>query len=105
RRSGQVGRCAGPEGRTSQDRDGQRHGRDRAEPIAVRRDSEPGRRAAVQHLRLDHGTQRRVLQVQQLRHDVWLRLNTKDTKDTKNSTIVFLVRVLTGPKAGIIPGL
>ncbi len=35
----------------------------------VRRDAEPGRRAAVQHVRLDHGAQRRLLQVRQLRHD------------------------------------
>ena len=35
--------------------------------IAVRGDAEPGRRAAVHDLRLDHGAQRRLLQVQQLR--------------------------------------
>ena len=35
----------------------------------VRGDAEPGRRAAVLDLRLDHGAQRRVLQVRQLRHD------------------------------------
>ena len=43
--------------------------------IAVRRDAEPGRRAAVHDLRLDHGEQRRLLQVQQLRHDERLRVN------------------------------
>ena len=37
--------------------------------VAVRGDAEPGRRAAVHDLRLDHGAQRRLLQVQQLRHD------------------------------------
>ena len=42
--------------------------------IAVHDDQEPGRRAAVHDLRLDHGPQRRLLQVQQLRHDVRLRL-------------------------------
>ncbi len=42
--------------------------------VAVRRDSEPGRRAAVQHVRVDHGAQRRLLQVQQLRHDQRLRV-------------------------------
>ena len=40
----------------------------------VRGDAEPGRRAAVLDLRLDHGAQRRVLQVRQLRHDERLRL-------------------------------
>ena len=40
----------------------------------VRGDAEPGRRAAVLDLRLDHGPQRRLLQVRQLRHDERLRL-------------------------------
>ncbi len=40
----------------------------------VRGDAEPGRRTAVLDLRLDHGPQRRVLQVRQLRHDERLRL-------------------------------
>ena len=40
----------------------------------VRRDPEPGRRAAVLDLRLDHGPQRRLLQVHQLRHDERLRV-------------------------------
>ena len=43
--------------------------------LAVRGDPEPGRRAAVHHLRLDHGAQRRLLQVQQLRHDERLRVS------------------------------
>ena len=42
--------------------------------LAVRGDPEPGRRAAVHHLRLDHGAQRGVLQVQQLRNDFRLRV-------------------------------
>ena len=42
----------------------------------VRVDAEPGGRAAVHHVRLDHGAQRRVLQVRQLRHDERLRLST-----------------------------
>ncbi len=42
--------------------------------LAVRGDPEPGRRAAVHHLRLDHGEKRRLLQVQQLRHDQRLRV-------------------------------
>ena len=44
------------------------------EAVVVRRDSEPGRRAAVLDLWIDHGAQRRLLQVQQLRHDVRMRL-------------------------------
>ena len=35
----------------------------------VRGDAEPGRRAALQHVRLDHDPQRQLLQVRQLRHD------------------------------------
>ena len=46
----------------------------RREAVVVCGDPEPGRRAAVLDLRLDHGAQRRLLQVQQLRHDVRLRL-------------------------------
>ena len=34
-----------------------------------RGDSEPGRRAAVQHVRVDHGAQRQLLQVRELRND------------------------------------
>ena len=37
-------------------------------------DSEPGRRAALLDLRLDHDPQRRLLQVQQLREHVGLRI-------------------------------
>ena len=40
----------------------------------VRGDPEPGRRAAVQHVRVDHDPQRQLLQVRQLRHDVRLRV-------------------------------
>ena len=48
--------------------------RDRvAEDVVVRGDAEPGRRAAVLDLRLDHGAQRLVLQVRELRHDERLR--------------------------------
>ena len=39
------------------------------EDLRIRRDAEPGRRAAVQHLRLDHDPQRQLLQVRELRHD------------------------------------
>jgi hypothetical protein len=54
----------------------------------------------VHHLRLDHGSQRRLLQMQQLWHDLRLRLNTKDTK------LAFVwCEVLTRPKAGTTPGL
>ena len=42
--------------------------------VGVRGDAEPGRRAAVLDLRVDHGAQRRLLQVQELRHDVGLRV-------------------------------
>ena len=47
-----------------------------AKPVSVevRRDPEPGRRAAVLDLRLDHGALGRVLQVRELRHDVRLRV-------------------------------
>ena len=47
------------------------------EDLPVRRDAEPGRRAAVQHLRLDHDPQRQLLQVRQLRHDVRLRVSSR----------------------------
>ena len=42
--------------------------------VVVRRDAEPGGRAAVHDVRVDHGAQRLVLQVQQLRHDQRLRV-------------------------------
>ena len=56
-------------------------GRDRHRPEAVARrarrgDSEPGRRAAVLDLRVDHDAQRQLLQVRQLRHDERLRVRT-----------------------------
>ena len=44
--------------------------------LRVRRDAEPGRRAAVQHVRLDHDPQRQLLQVRELRHDSRLRLTS-----------------------------
>ena len=40
-------------------------------------DSEPGRRAAVLDVRLDHDPQRRLLQVQQLRQHVGLRVDSR----------------------------
>ena len=43
---------------------------DLAVDVGVRGDAEPGRRAAVLDLRLDHGAQRVLLQVLELRHDV-----------------------------------
>ncbi len=46
----------------------------RREEVRVRGDAEPGRRAAVQHVRLDHDPQRQLLQVRQLRHDIRLRV-------------------------------
>ena len=42
--------------------------------VEVRGDPEPGRRAAVLDLRVDHGALGRLLQVQQLRHDERLRV-------------------------------
>ena len=48
--------------------------RRRPQDLRVRGDAEPGRRAAVQHVRVDHDPQRQLLQVRQLRHDVRLRL-------------------------------
>ena len=42
--------------------------------VIVRGDPEPGRCAAVLDLRVDHGAQRCLLQVHQLRHDVRLRV-------------------------------
>ena len=51
---------------------------ERREAVVVCGDPEPGRRAAVLDLRVDHGAQRRLLQVQQLRHDVGLRLGRCD---------------------------
>ena len=42
--------------------------------VEVRRDPEPGRRAAVLDLRLDHGALGRLLQVPELRHDERLRV-------------------------------
>ena len=40
-------------------------------------DSEPGRRAAVLHVRLDHGPQRQLLQVRELRNDERLRVGKR----------------------------
>ena len=68
-RSAGAPRCRRRRRAPATDRDGQRDRRDRAADVAVRGDPEPGRRAAVHDLRLDHGAQRRLLQVQQLRHD------------------------------------
>ena len=48
--------------------------RRRRADVAVRGDPEPGRRAAVLDVRVDHGAQRRLLQVHQLRHDERLRV-------------------------------
>ena len=47
-------------------------GRDLGETVVVCRDSEPGRRAAVLDVRVDHGQKRRLLQVLQLWDDVGL---------------------------------
>src|SRR6185503_16290055 len=46
----------------------------RSEAVLIRRDSKPGGRAAVQHVRVDHDPQRQLLQVHQLRDDERLRL-------------------------------
>jgi ribonucleoside-diphosphate reductase alpha chain len=65
-------------GRERRTADARADGRGRADPDVSESaldDSEPGRRAAVLHLRLDHDPQRRVLQVQQLREYVWMRLS------------------------------
>ncbi len=62
-------------------RGGGRRGADRRGVVegdlVVRGDPEPGRRAAVLDLRLDHGAQRGVLQVLQLRHDVGVRVESR----------------------------
>ena len=47
-----------------------------------RGDPEPGRRAAVHDLRVDHGAQRQLLQVRQLRHDERLRIGAGRTSTT-----------------------
>ena len=47
---------------------------DEAEDLRVRRHAQPGRRTAVQHLRVDHDPQRQLLQVRELRHDQRLRV-------------------------------
>ena len=49
----------------------------RAEAVVVCGDSEPGRRAAVLDVRIDHGAERRLLQVLQLRDDVGLRVEER----------------------------
>ena len=67
-----CGRGAGEHGRGGHHRC--RNGRQQGH-CRVRVDAEPGRRAALHHLRLDHGAQRRLLQVRQLRHDERLRLS------------------------------
>jgi hypothetical protein len=79
RRGQGTGPCggAGAQGRAVADRRGERHRRHRAEPVVVCRNAEPGRRAAVHDVRLDHGAQRVLLQVQQLRHDERVRVGTK----------------------------
>ena len=72
-----------PKAAPAADRDGQRDRRDRAVAEPVRRDQEPGRRAAVHDLRLDHGEERRLLQVQQLRHDLRLRVERRGGRACK----------------------
>ncbi len=62
-------RAAGPSGRA-----GRRRQRASVERIEVRGDSEPGRRAAVLDVRLDHGALGRLLQVPELRHDERVRV-------------------------------
>ena len=62
-----IRRCAGLETRGTEDRD---FDRVEAEDDGIRGDSEPGRRAAVLDLRVNHGSQRLVLQVLELRHDI-----------------------------------
>ncbi len=47
---------------------------ERGEEVRVRRAAESGRRAAVQHVRLDHDPQRQLLQVRQLWDDSRLRV-------------------------------
>ena len=47
-----------------------------AADVVVRRDAEPGGRAAVLDLRVDHGALGLVLQVRELRHDERLRVDT-----------------------------
>jgi hypothetical protein len=48
----------------------------REKDLRVRGDAQSGRRAAVQHLRLDHDPQRQLLQVRELWNDVRLRLTS-----------------------------
>jgi ribonucleoside-diphosphate reductase alpha chain len=49
----------------------------RPETFLVCGDSESGGRAAVQHVRVDHDSQRQLLQVHQLRHDQRLRVTRR----------------------------
>ena len=49
-----------------------------ADDVLVRGDAEPGRRAAVLDVRVDHGALGFVLQVRELRHDQRLRLRHRD---------------------------
>ncbi len=59
------------------------HGhRGRTEGLGVRGDSEPGGRAAVHDLRVDHGAQRQLLQVRQLRKHVGVRVE-KNLEDRR----------------------
>ncbi len=81
-RRGPAGLCCGsaihPHGRSgdSGHHRGTVRGRTGAADVGVRGDAQPGRRAAVQHVRVDHDPQRQLLQVRQLRHDQRLRLTT-----------------------------
>jgi hypothetical protein len=55
-------------------------GRDRlAEDVGFCGDAESGRRAAVLDMRLDHGPQRLVLRVLELRHDVGMRVSGRQS--------------------------
>ena len=51
-----------------------------ADDVAVRGDAEPGGRAAVLDVRVDHGAQRHLLQVHQLRHDERLRVAGRNAR-------------------------
>ncbi len=55
--------------------------------VVVRGDAEPGGRAAVLDVRVDHGAQRLVLQVRELRHDVRLRVSPAPSGGEGESTL------------------
>ena len=67
---------------------------EKKEDVCRRGDAEPGRRAALQHVRRDHGAERQLLQVRELRKDERLRVTeiftTEDAEEIQRGTLLWV---------------